>query len=347
MGFLETFLDFGGLSGYTLDSACVEVAFHCLFLLSWAESDMAYDCIVLAKQVPDTKNITGRAMKEDGTVNRAALPAIFNPEDLNALEMALTIKDTYGGTVRLISMGPPSAGEILRQALYRGADDAVLLTDRKFAAADTLATSYALSCAIRRMGRFDIVLCGRQAIDGDTAQVGPQTAEKLGIAQVTYVTGIRLFDGETIELERTIEDGYEAVRTRTPVLLTVCGEANEPRPPRAKLLLQYRSARSPSELIGIERRRRDEAGETVDMDALVAEMQPRIKELRSMGLLLNEWKVDDIGADPSKCGGSGSPTKVKKIESIVLAGNELEWIEPDEEGLRGLVKELVEDHILG
>ncbi len=308
---------------------------------------MAYDCIVLAKQVPDTKNISGRAMKDDGTVNRAALPAIFNPEDLNALEMALSIKDVYGGTVRLISMGPPSAAEILRAALYRGADDAVLLTDRRFAAADTLATSYALSCAIRKMGRFDIILCGRQAIDGDTAQVGPQTAEKLGVPQVTYVTAIRSANGDTLELERSIEGGYEVVRSRTPVLLTVCGEADEARPPRAKLLLQYRSARSPSELVSLERSRREGAGEQVDVGALEAELKPRTDCLDQMGLLLKEWNVDDIEADPSRCGGKGSPTKVKKIESIVLAGADLKLVDPNEEGVRELVKELVEDHIIG
>ena len=128
--------------------------------------------VVLAKQVPDTQNLTGEAMKEDGTVNRAALPAIFNPEDLNALEMALALKDRYGGTVNVLSMGPPAAVEVLKEALYRGADNVYLLSDRKFAGSDTLATSFALKQAVAtKFPNFDIVLCGRQAIDGDTAQV--------------------------------------------------------------------------------------------------------------------------------------------------------------------------------
>ena len=141
---------------------------------------MGYNCVVLVKQVPDTKKITGQAMNDDGTVNRAALAAIFNPEDLNALETALQIKDEYGGTVTVIAMGLPAASEVLRDSLYRGADDAILVTDRRCAASDTLATSYILSRAVGKLD-YDIVLCGRQAIDGDTAQVGPQLAEKLGI----------------------------------------------------------------------------------------------------------------------------------------------------------------------
>src|SRR5512146_2928982 len=147
---------------------------------------MAYHCVVCVKQVPDTKRITGEAMKADGTVNRAALPAIFNPEDLHALEAALSLVDACGGTVTAITMGPANACEVLRECLYRGADRAILLTDRRAAASDTLATSYILSRAIKTIGRFDFVFCGRQAIDGDTAQVGPQLAEKLGIPQVTY-----------------------------------------------------------------------------------------------------------------------------------------------------------------
>jgi len=147
---------------------------------------LGYDCVVCVKQVPDTSNITGDAMKEDGTVNRAALPAIFNPEDLNALEAALAIRDQFGGSVTAITMGPFAACEVLRECLYRGADRVILITDRRAAASDTLATSYILSRAVRTIGTYDLVFCGRQAIDGDTAQVGPQMAEKLGIPQVTY-----------------------------------------------------------------------------------------------------------------------------------------------------------------
>ena len=142
---------------------------------------MALKIVVLAKQVPDTRNVGKDAMTAEGTVNRAALPAIFNPEDLNALEQALRLKEQNpGSTVGILTMGPPRAGEIIRQGLYRGADTGWLLTDRLFAGADTLATSYALATAIKKIGDVDIVIGGRQAIDGDTAQVGPQVAQKLG-----------------------------------------------------------------------------------------------------------------------------------------------------------------------
>ena len=140
---------------------------------------MAFNIIVLAKQVPDTRNVGKDAMKADGTVNRGALPAIFNPEDLNALEQALGIKEQYPESkITLLTMGPGRAAEILREGLYRGADDGVLLTDRAFAGADTLATAYALAMAVRKIGKFDIIVSGRQAIDGDTAQVGPQVSRK-------------------------------------------------------------------------------------------------------------------------------------------------------------------------
>ena len=142
--------------------------------------------VVLAKQVPDTRNVGKDPMKADGTVNRAALPAIFNPEDLNALEQALRLKDKIEGTtVHILTMGPGRAAEIIREAMFRGADGGFLLSDRAFAGSDTLATSYALACALQNL-KTDLLICGRQAIDGDTAQVGPQVAEKLGIPQVTY-----------------------------------------------------------------------------------------------------------------------------------------------------------------
>ena len=152
---------------------------------------MTLKIVVLAKQVPDTRHVGKDAMTAEGTVNRAALPAIFNPDDLNALEQALRLKEQNpGSTVSILTMGPPRAGEIIRQGLFRGADDGFLLTDRLFAGADTLATSYALATAIKKIGGVDLVLGGRQAIDGDTAQVGPQVAEKLGMTQVTYAQEI-------------------------------------------------------------------------------------------------------------------------------------------------------------
>jgi len=156
-----------------------------------------YKIVVLAKQVPDTRNVGKDAMKADGTVNRGALPAIFNPEDLNALELALQVKDSFPNTViTLLTMGPVRASEILREGMYRGADAGVLLTDKAFAGSDTLATSYALSRAIRKIGDFDLIFAGRQAIDGDTAQVGPQVADKLGIPQITYTEEIISLHGK-------------------------------------------------------------------------------------------------------------------------------------------------------
>ncbi|MCP4716296.1 MAG: electron transfer flavoprotein subunit beta/FixA family protein, partial [Deltaproteobacteria bacterium] len=158
---------------------------------------MSLSIVVLIKQVPDTTAVTSKAMKADGTLNRAALPAVFNPEDLNALEMALQIRDNYGGSVWALSMGPPKAADILREALFRGVDRAVLITDRAFAAADTLATSYVLARAVQKIDAVDLVLCGRQAIDGNTAQVGPQLADKLGINQLTYVEKIEEIKNDT------------------------------------------------------------------------------------------------------------------------------------------------------
>ena len=308
---------------------------------------MPYDCIVLAKQVPDTKNITGQAMKEDGTVNRAALPAIFNPEDLNALEMALSIRAQHGGKVTVITMGPPSACEILRDSLYRGADEVVLLTDRRFAAADTLATSYALSCAVRKVGNFDMIICGSQAIDGDTAQVGPQTAEKLGVNQVTYVESIVELKDGSITLERSIGGGFEVVRAQLPLLMTVTGTCNEPRPERAKRLLQYRHHTCPAEIGMKVSREMTVDGNPPSKDDVAAKAGPMIEAAEKAGRMLTVWDADTVEAEASMIGGSGSPTKVKKIESVVLAGADLVKVDPTEEELRKLVKELVKEHILG
>ena len=184
--------------------------------------------VVLAKQVPDTRNVGKDAMKADGTVKRAALPTIFNPEDLNALEQALVLKDMFpGSTVEILTMGPGRAAEIIREGMYRGADGGVLLSDRKFAGSDTLATSYALSRAILNM-KPDIIVAGRQAIDGDTAQVGSQIAEKLGVPQVTYVKEFKL-EADEILVKRALEDGYELLKLRPPCVLTAIKELNTPR----------------------------------------------------------------------------------------------------------------------
>ncbi len=293
---------------------------------------MGYRMIVLIKQVPDTSNITVDAMKEDGTVNRAALPAIFNPEDLNALEMALSLKDRFGGRVTALTMGPPFAAEVLREALYRGADEAILLTDRRFAAADTLATSYALARAIRTLGDFDLVLCGRQAIDGDTAQVGPQVAEKLKVPQVTYAESLEFMQEGRVRVKRQIEGGHEVLETSLPLLLTVPDSANDPRPPSAKRLMAFKRARTPSEL---EPKAGGQEGQTLR------------SELEGKGLLIKELKVEDIGAEPEQCGLRGSPTKVAAVEYVTLTATSSKEIAPTEEGVKEFLAELIDDHILG
>jgi electron transfer flavoprotein beta subunit len=290
--------------------------------------------VVLVKQVPDTKNITGEAMKEDGTVNRAVLPAIFNPEDLNALEMALQIKEQYGGKIHVISMGPPSAAVVLKEALYRGADYVHLLSDRKFAGSDTLATSFALKQAIKtKIPDFDIVFCGRQAIDGDTAQVGPQAAEKLGIPQLTYVESIESLEEQKIKVRKITENGSEIVESDLPALVTVMDTANEPRPFIVKRLLKYRKAACEFDLPSLLVKYANFQG----VDALR-------EHLKRKGLYIEMWGLADIDADPSQVGFAGSPTMVKKIESITLTGKGFKKVEPNEEGIKEFVAELIEDH---
>ncbi|MEF9932403.1 MAG: electron transfer flavoprotein subunit beta/FixA family protein, partial [Bacteroidales bacterium] len=200
--------------------------------------------VVLAKQVPDTRNVGKNAMTPEGTVNRAALPAIFNPEDMNALEQALRIKDTNpDAEVLLLTMGPGRAADIIREGLYRGANGGILLSDRKFAGSDTLATSYALSQAIRKINP-NIIIAGRQAIDGDTAQVGPQIAEKLNIPQVTYAEEILEISENKIVIKRRLERGIEVVSSTLPLLITVHATAAPCRPRNAKQVLKYKYART-------------------------------------------------------------------------------------------------------
>jgi electron transfer flavoprotein beta subunit len=285
--------------------------------------------VVLIKQVPDTKRITGEAMNDDGTVNRGALPAIFNPEDLNALELALEIKDKYGGHVTVMTMGLPAASEVLRQSLYRGADEVVLITDRRCAASDTLATSYILSCAVKKTD-YDIVLCGRQAIDGDTAQVGPQLAEKLGIPQITYVEELIKLEGKTIVARRNVGNGWQEVKGKLPVLVTVTDDANEPRVAAAKKLMKYKKARSKAE-IGAESGESEKFGTAFENN----------------GLLIKQWDLDYLAADLNWCGRDGSPTKVHRIQSVVLSAKESKEIEPTSEGISQMVHELIEEHTIG
>ncbi len=304
---------------------------------------MPYDSIVCVKQVPDTANITGEAMKADGTVNRAALPTVFNPDDLHALEVALRVRDQYGGTVTVISMGPPKAGDVLRECLFRGADRVILLTDRRAAASDTLATSYILSCAVRKVGRYDFVFCGRQAIDGDTAQVGPQCAEKLGLPQVTYLEEVVELRDQTARLRRNVGNGWELVEVRLPVLVTVLDTAGLVRPAAARRVARFKRGRTPSELlIEVSRENPDARDEDKEREAL-----RRAEGLRARGLVLDEWNLDDIGADLQWCGLSGSPTKVHRVQSIVLTKQGYTEIPATEAGVRQLIQELIVDHTLG
>ena len=307
---------------------------------------MAYNCVVCVKQVPDTSRITGEAMKDDGTVNRAALPAIFNPEDLNALEEALAIRDAHGGTVTVVTMGLPTACDVLRESLFRGADRAVLITDRRAAASDTLATSYILSCVVKKL-EADIVLCGRQAIDGDTAQVGPQLAEKLGLPLVTYLeelTGIK--DG-VATIRRNVGNGFEVVRCTLPLLATVMDTANTPRPPAARRVMKYKKARSSAEV------EKMAAGLLKgDYENYAAELEANQAEafcgkLDAKGLLIEQWDLDAIDADLTWCGRDGSPTKVHRIQSVVLTGGEYHQVEPTDEGIAGLIDELIKEHTIG
>ncbi len=283
--------------------------------------------VVLAKQVPDTRNVGKDAMKADGTVNRAALPAIFNPEDLNALEQALRLKDRFPGTtIHLLTMGPGRAADVIREGLFRGADGGVLLTDRKFAGADTLATSYALSRAIKKMNP-DIIIAGRQAIDGDTAQVGPQVAEKLGWPQVTYAEEIISFDGKAITIKRRLEHGIEVVSCPLPMLITVNASAPECRPRNAKFLMKYKHAKTTSE---------------------VQELAEDYVELQGRDYLrLPEWGVNDIEGEVEQFGLSGSPTKVKKIENVVFQAKEAKRLTASETDIDGLMRELIANHTIG
>lgn len=296
---------------------------------------MSYSSIVLVKQVPDTANISGQVMKPDGTVNRSKLPAIFNPEDKVALEIALQVREKYGGKVTAITMGPPNASELLRECLYMGADEVYLISDRKFAGADTLATSYVLSEAIRKIGSFDIIFAGRQAIDGDTAQVGPQTAEKLGIPQITYAEEIIELKKKRIVVKRKIDGGYEVLDAALPVLITVVKEAATPRPFKARRVMAYKNARSLMEL-----EKMTETNSLLYIDDLKV-------EYTSNNLFIPTLTMDELKLDPERCGLGGSPTKVQNIESVVLAGGEHERIEPTREGIDQLIDSLMKDHIFG
>ena len=295
---------------------------------------MSLKIVVLAKQVPDTRNVGKDAMNADGTINRAALPAIFNPEDLNALEQALRLKDTHpGSTVTILTMGPGRAAEIIREGLYRGADNGYLLTDRAFAGADTLATSYALATAIRKIGEYDLIIGGRQAIDGDTAQVGPQVAEKLGLPQITYVEEVEEVTDGRIRVKRHIDGSVETVEGPLPMVLTVNGSAAPCRPRNAKLVQKYKRALGAQE----------KAALTKEGDELAyAELYEKRPYLNIV-----EWSVADVNGDTKQCGLSGSPTKVKKIENIIFQAKESKTISGSDADVENLIVELLANHTIG
>ena len=285
-----------------------------------------FQIVVLAKQVPDTHNVGKDAMKEDGTINRAALPAIFNPDDLKALEMALACKDTLKDImpvkVTIITMGPSRAAEIVRESMFRGADNGIVISDKRFAGSDTLATSYALSAAVKKLGKVDLVFSGRQAIDGDTAQVGPQVAEKLELAQITYAEELVSVSENEIVIKRRLDRGVETVKTSFPVLITVHGNAKDCRPRHAKRVIMYKNASTESE----------------GLQPIANSQRPMVK--------IEEWNADDINPDFSRLGMSGSPTKVKSIENVVLTSKENKIINNSESEINELMKELVTAHII-
>ncbi|MDE5812282.1 MAG: electron transfer flavoprotein subunit beta/FixA family protein [Muribaculaceae bacterium] len=291
---------------------------------------MSLNIIVLAKQVPDTRNVGKDAMKEDGTINRAALPAIFNPEDLNALEQAIRLKEANPGSkITILTMGLPRASEVIREAIFRGADSGIVLTDRTLGGADTLATSYSLAQAVKKFGNYDIILGGRQAIDGDTAQVGPQIAEKLGIPQVTYAEEILDLSNGTVTVKRRLENGVETVKAPLPCVVTVTGTADECRPRNAKRVMRFKRAVSPSE------------------KAKLSEAEQAIVDARP-DLQLQEWSAAYVDADPEQIGLPGSPTKVKAIENVVFTAKENLRLEGnDDQALEDLIKELIANHTIG
>ena len=293
---------------------------------------MSLKIVVLAKQVPDTRNVGPDAMTEQGTINRAALPAVFNPEDLNALEQALRLKDQFpGSTISVLTMGLPKSAEVIREALYRGADEGFVVTDRPLGGADTLATSYTLAQAVKKIGSYDIILGGRQAIDGDTAQVGPQIAEKLGLTQVTYAEEILSLDekAKKVVIRRHIDGGVETVEAPLPLVVTVNGSAAPCRPRNAKRIMKYKNATAVAE-------RKPEDAEKYE--ALIA---------KKPYLNIPQWGAADIDADPAQIGKAGSPTNVKAVKNIVFKAKESRTLTASDADVEGLIKELLDGKIIG
>ena len=293
---------------------------------------MSLKIIVLAKQVPDTRNVGPDAMTPEGTVNRAALPAVFNPEDLNALEQALRLKEQFpGSTISVVTMGLPKSAEVIRESLYRGADAGYVVTDRCLGGADTLATSYTISQAIKKIGDYDIILGGRQAIDGDTAQVGPQIAEKLGLTQVTYAEEIISLDeaARKIVIKRHIDGGVETVEAPLPLVVTVNGSAAPCRPRNAKRVMKYKNATAPAE----------RPAEQAEVIAALVEKKPYLN--------ITQWGAADIDADLKQVGKAGSPTNVKTVKNIVFKAKESQTLTASDADVEGLIVELLNEKIIG
>ena len=280
--------------------------------------------VVCVKQVPDTKG--GVKFKPDGTLDRAAMLAIMNPDDKAGLEAALRLKDQYGAEVTVLTMGLPKADAVLREAFAMGADKGVLVTDRVLGGADTWATSQTIAGALRNLD-YDLIITGRQAIDGDTAQVGPQVAQKLGLNQVTYAEEIEKVEDGKATIRRHIDGGVETVVAPLPVLITVNGTAAPARPCNAKLVMKYKYATCPME------RKGDEPW------ADLYESRPY--------LTLGQWSIADCGADYEQCGLAGSPTKVKAVKNIVFQAKESKTLTSSDADIEGLVKELLDEKIIG
>ena len=281
--------------------------------------------VVCIKQVPDTKG--GVQFNPDGTLNRAAMLTIMNPDDKAGLEAALRIKDATGAEVTALTMGLPKADDVLREAMAMGADKGIPVTDRVLGGADTWATSTTIAGALRNID-YDMIITGRQAIDGDTAQVGPQVAQKLGLNQVTYAEEILKIENGVATIRRHIDGGVEVVEAPLPVVITVNGSAAPCRPQNAKLVMKYKRATCPME----------RPAEGTPYDYLYEE-RPY--------LTLNQWSVADVDGDANQCGLAGSPTKVKAVKNIVFQAKESKTLTAKDADVESLIKELLDEKIIG
>lgn len=280
--------------------------------------------VVCIKQVPDTKG--GVVFNPDGTLNRGAMLTIMNPDDKAGLEAALRIKEQTGAEVIVLTMGLPKADDVLREAMAMGADRGILVTDRVLGGADTWATSQTLAGAVRSLD-YDLIITGRQAIDGDTAQVGPQVAQKLGLNQVTYAEEVLKVEDGKATIRRHIDGGVETVVAPLPVLITVNGSAAPARPCNVKRVMKYKYATCPME------RKGDEPWSDL------YETRPY--------LTLGQWSIADCGADYDQCGLAGSPTKVKAVQNIVFQAKESKTLTGSDADVESLVKELLDEKIIG